>query len=384
MLRSAVIACVLLLAHSAASLHVPRDPDAVAPWEKKKKPSDEECHRRRVRKSTLKTIKEAPFAGLFRDLQNSTEFEASAVTRVRGKYYAVFDNSLSIGYFDSRFQFRDPENKLVGDWGEDSQFEGIAYAPETDTFLLLHEAVSDPDDEGVFKPYVQHVKIAKDLNSYEVLKKCKIDFELTHENKGFESIVYLLTSSGAYLLGLCEGNYCKGGSEGKEPGNGRIIISQYKEWSDENGGGCVWEPVKTVNVPSSAYFADYSDMAYNYETQKLAVLSQEDSALWVGDFVADKLEFASEEGPTFYLPRDDHCRIKYCNAEGISWIDHYRVVVASDRAKSTQPFWCDQLDQSIHLFSMPRLWDPYTSSARMAAVQAADLAADEEAAAAEL
>ena len=30
--------------------------------------------------------------------------------------------------------------------------------------------------------------------------------------------------------------------------------------SDENGGGCVWEPVKTVNVPSSAYFADYSDM----------------------------------------------------------------------------------------------------------------------------
>jgi hypothetical protein len=144
------------------------------------------------------------------------------------------------------------------------------------------------------------------LNSYEVLKKCKIDFELTHENKvgrqrmsewpglgrstqhirverpsasswasvaqqpssmaatpallltpslclvlacaaaapslvltliaslsisqGFESIVYLLTSSGAYLLGLCEGNYCKGGSEGKEPGNGRIIISQYKEW----------------------------------------------------------------------------------------------------------------------------------------------------------
>lgn len=49
-------------------------------------------------------------------------------------------------------------------------------------------------------------------------------------SQGFESIVYLLTSSGAYLLGLCEGNYCKGGSEGKEPGNGRIIISQYKEW----------------------------------------------------------------------------------------------------------------------------------------------------------
>jgi hypothetical protein len=29
--------------------------------------------------------------------------------------------------------------------------------------------------------------------------------------QGFEEIQYLLTHDGAYLLGLCEGNHCKGG-----------------------------------------------------------------------------------------------------------------------------------------------------------------------------
>jgi len=29
----------------------------------------------------------------------------------------------------------------------------------------------------------------------------------------------------------------------------------------------------------------------------------------------------------------------YCNAEGIQWVDNYRVVVASDKAKARQPYW---------------------------------------------
>ena len=36
-----------------------------------------ECDKRSRRKSTLKLIKETPFSGLFRDLKNSTVFEAS-------------------------------------------------------------------------------------------------------------------------------------------------------------------------------------------------------------------------------------------------------------------------------------------------------------------
>lgn len=54
--------------------------------------------------------------------------------------------------------------------------------------------------------------------------------------QGFESIQYLHTPSGPVLLGMCEGNHCAGGARGKDPGNGRIIVSQLKE-SRYGGGG---------------------------------------------------------------------------------------------------------------------------------------------------
>ena len=40
-----------------------------------------ECDKRSRRKSTLKLIKETPFSGLFRDLKNSTVFEASGESK---------------------------------------------------------------------------------------------------------------------------------------------------------------------------------------------------------------------------------------------------------------------------------------------------------------
>lgn len=44
--------------------------------------------------------------------------------------------------------------------------------------------------------------------------------------QGFESINYLHTERGQpYLLGLCEGNHCQGGAEGRDPGHGRIVAS---------------------------------------------------------------------------------------------------------------------------------------------------------------
>lgn len=32
-----------------------------------------------------------------------------------------------------------------------------------------------------------------------------------------------------YLFGLCEGNFCKGGPEGRERGNGRLVVFTYRE-----------------------------------------------------------------------------------------------------------------------------------------------------------
>lgn len=49
------------------------------------------CEKLDWRKHVMKLIKEVPFAGIFRDLQGETKFEASGLVHVNSTYYAVFD-----------------------------------------------------------------------------------------------------------------------------------------------------------------------------------------------------------------------------------------------------------------------------------------------------
>ena len=102
--------------------------------------------------------------------------------------------------------------------------------------------------------------------------------ELTHENKGIESIQFFDAGEkgipkccssntmqllcqlgqflqlcnndaflkckmhpcvGKFLFALCEGNFCTGGKKGQEPGNGRIIVTQL-EVDRDNESNCKW------------------------------------------------------------------------------------------------------------------------------------------------
>ena len=61
-----------------------------------------------------------------------------------------------------------------------------------------------------------------------------------------------------------KGNYCKGGRLGRDSGNGRVIVSEFREGDDEGSGyDCHWEVIKEVRIPSAADFIDYSGMAFN-------------------------------------------------------------------------------------------------------------------------
>ena len=110
----------------------------------------------------------------------------------------------------SEFHFRGAANRLIRDKGEeDSQFEGIAYMPENNTFLLLKEAV-EHGGHPHYHPHIVHARLTPDSDSWEEIQQCKIDFEISSANKGFESVVYTRDGQGrAYLMGLCEGNHCK-------------------------------------------------------------------------------------------------------------------------------------------------------------------------------
>jgi hypothetical protein len=64
-----------------------------------------------------------PFIGLFDDVRDNPKFEASGMTSANGWLWIVFDNRKAIGRVDEHFRFRGEDNKLVGETGEDSQFE---------------------------------------------------------------------------------------------------------------------------------------------------------------------------------------------------------------------------------------------------------------------
>lgn len=81
-------------------------------------------------------------------------------------------------------------------------------------------------------------------------------------------------------MGLCEGNHCKGGAEGKDKGNGRIVLAQLGSTAS---GECVWETTKIISIPPRADFTDYSAFAFAPDpaSSKVAVLSQADAKVWV-------------------------------------------------------------------------------------------------------
>eukprot|EP00898_Chlorokybus_atmophyticus_P008557 jgi/Chlat1/8702/Chrsp88S08072 len=301
------------------------------------------------RKSSLKLIKEGPFIGLFRELHEQTKFEASAVTIVDEKYYVVFDSIQSIGYIDPTMTALAEDNVLIGEIGEESQFEGLAYRPDTGTFFALKES---HEHQGKLKPQAIEIKISDDKSKYELLRKCDVEFELSSANKGFEGISYHdKGDDGKFLLGLCEGNFCEGGAKGREAGNGRVVVSKL----EESDGSCRFVPVKTIEIPGAegqARFTDYSGMAFRDD--RVAVISQEDAALWIGKFNWDDFSFdTSDAGGLYYFPKDHECKTVYCNVEGIAWIDDHRFVTTSDSAKADQPYTCTIKDQSLHIFALP-------------------------------
>jgi len=180
---------------------------------------------------------------------------------------------------------------------------------------------------------------------------------MTHSNKGLESIHYLETRSGRrILLGLCEGNWCSGGHRGREKGNGKIVVAELVPESAHDA--CSWKPIKVIDLPAEIDMTDYAGFAFN--GSRVAIVSQEDSTLWVGSFNFDggrtepeDYEFAAG-GSVLTFPRNSACEIVYCNVEGVHWLDPWRIIVTSDKAKSTQPWRCVAKDQSVHIFAVPR------------------------------
>ena len=169
-----------------------------------------------------------------------------------------------------------------------------------------------------------------------------LDFPLDRPNKGLEGLTCVRRDGQAYLLGLCEGNRCQGGAEGRVPGGGRIQVFRR--------GDRQWDRVATIRLPETVLFQDYSGIAV--AGGRIAVVSQESSALWVGNLAPDGWE-VTDAGMSYALPRPADGSIVYGTAEGVSWMAPDQVVMVSDKAKPDQDPRCRAKDQSIHIFRIP-------------------------------
>jgi hypothetical protein len=264
--------------------------------------------------------------------------EASGVLAIDGRLLVIFDDSTAIGVLDqdlsrtagNRLIYPDP--KLASDSHPGTGYEDIARDLESGRLYLLVEAVRR---EERLLPRVEILDADFRRHSQAFL-----DFSIEADNKGMEGLTCLARDGELTLVALCEGNRCRGGREGMRPGGGRLQLFR------PAAGICAH--VGTIDLPAHLWFIDYSSVAVRGD--RVAVLSQRSSALWVGDFRPGSWEIA-DHGRCLNFPRDDDGNIQYRTAEGLSWLDDDHLVVVSDRIPRGKRRGRDK-QRSVHLFAL--------------------------------
>jgi len=261
-------------------------------------------------------------------------FEASGVLAAGDWFWVVFDNVPHIARLDPHLIPGHGRNALLLQPPGPPGYEDIAHDPAGDRYFALVEAVER-------RPGSYLAQVDEFDEAFRRLSSRWLDFPLDRPNKGLEGLTCLHRDGRTYLLGLSEGNRCRGGAAGRRPGGGRAHVFV------EGAGG--WQRLQTIRLPAILPFSDYSSISASGE--RIAVVSQESSALWVGRFGPSGWDPA-DAGVIYGFPRDEHGRTLYGTVEGVSWLAPDQVVVVSDRAKPDQPHRFRDKDQSVHVFAL--------------------------------
>jgi hypothetical protein len=280
----------------------------------------------------LHLLEEGKVAELIAD--GGGRYEASGVLAHGGWYWVVFDNLPDVARIDPGLRPGGSRSTLIPQPHGTVGYEDIAHDPTDGRFFLLVEAVRR--GPGLM---AQVHELDSDLR---LMTTRWLDVPLERANKGLEGLSCVRRAGRPYLLGLCEGNGGHGGKLGRRPGGGLLHV--FGEGSAE------WERIATIHLPASLRFTDYSGISVAGD--RVAVVSQESSALWAGRLAQSSWELL-DAGTTYVFPRDERGRIRYGTVEGVSWLGEDEVVVVSDRAKPTQPRRVRATDQSVHRFALP-------------------------------
>jgi hypothetical protein len=283
----------------------------------------------------LELLKEVKISDLFRG-RLDPRLEASGVLAKDGAFYVIFDNLPHIAVIGAELSAAAGANQVIEQHqGHRRGFEDIAYDPWPGRFYVLIESLRR--GQGKYMAMVQEYDA-----SLRYLGSAWLEFPLDRPNKGLEGLTCVRRGGRTHLLGLCEGNRCEGGAKGRIPGGGRIHVF--------TRGKHHWERAGKIRLPETLLFEDYSGVTVTGD--RIAVVSQVSSALWIGSLAPSSWEVTGE-GSCYAFPRDAAGEIIYGTAEGVSWIARDQVVVVSDKAKPDQDPRCRSKDQSVHIFRIP-------------------------------
>jgi hypothetical protein len=311
-------------------------------------------HRGGVVGPPLERVAETKLATLL-GRRPGARLEASGVLARDGRWIVVLDNTHDVAVIDppAGAQHAAPgtvdldgavarARMLPRPAGLGTGYEDLARDPVSGRVFLLVESL--PQKRGGRMAWVEECDA-----ELRPLGGAWLDFPIASANKGMEGLTAVHRDGRLHLLGLCEGNWCRGGAQGRRPGGGRIQVFA-RAPGHETGR---WLRVDTIELPGWLPFIDYSGLSMDGD--RLAVVSQESSMLWVGRLRPDAWQ-VDGPGSVHPLPRDGTGGIVYCTVEGVSWVGADRLVMVSDRAKpGRHEARCRAEEQSVHLFELPRI-----------------------------
>jgi hypothetical protein len=285
---------------------------------------------------TLNLVCERKICDLLKRDQDIKRWEASGVLVKDRNFLVVFDDRGQIARISDDLE-PNSTNRLIGKPHAECGYEGITYNAANKRFYLLVE--SRKLSRGCYK-----ASIVEYDSDFKYIKDRPADFTFESGNKGFEAVAHVRRDDKDYLLALCEGNKCQCGDKGRKPGGGRVQLFVKKKKR--------WRHLRAIELPSSLPFVDYSGMSI--DNGRVAIVSQENSMLWVGQFDEADWNWRSA-GQLYEFPRSKKGDIRYGNIEGVAWITQTRIVTVSDRRKKQeQPDKkLSEKDQSVHIFDIP-------------------------------
>lgn len=280
----------------------------------------------------LRLLRECKLADLVAPPRSGAVFEASGVITNGSDCFVVLDNVRRVVRIAAHLRPESGDHEWVGAARQGEGYEAVTFGRGTRRFYLMIEAQKHPD--GTFKGAIEEYD-----ERWRFKARRWVDFSFAKRNTGFEGLASVEFRGQHFLLALCEGNNCRGGRKSKKGGRGRIHVLQQR--------GGMWKPVARINLPRHVKFKDYAAMAVRGD--RIAVVSQESSRLWLGRFRSGEWKI-NGAGRIYDFPRTKKGKRLYHTVEGVSWLSPTTLVAVSDFRKKRHPKRSARTDQSIHVF----------------------------------